>query len=288
MKYIKYLCLLFLLLLGFNKSAFAQSTDNMYQMYCPKEPYDLSNPISRGLQSITGINFLTSKVAASQIKKTIKSFAQGDIKVKVKSFSATDAKNGRFKGFEIKGKDLNFYSVYVSELKAKSACDFIYLNLEKNPIELKEPMVIDFDVKFTEDDLNNMLKTITYNKYMLNIKYNNTNLSLFELKKPRVSLKNNKFHFAIDVRIPFVTSFVFNVKSDLQISNNKIQLKNFSFGSNRKTIDLSAAKYIMNVLNPLWFAQLLLQEHNCKFLLKNVRIDNEKIIISGAVFLGKS
>ena len=289
MKNLLYFIFLFFVLVVFVTPAKAvQDTNELYQLYCPREPYDLTNIFSRGVQHVTGLNLIASKVAESQIEKTIKSFAQGDIDVDVKSFSATDAKNGRFRSFTIKGKDIDFYSVYISEFKAKTACNFIYLDLEKDPVELKEPMAIDFEAKFDEKDMNNMLRSITYNKYMLTVKYSSKSLKLLELKRPRVSLKNNKFNFAVDVRIPFITSFTLKMDSGLKVANNKIKIDNMHIGSASKTMDISLVKYFMNVLNPLWFAQLNLQEHNCKFILKNVKIENEKIVVSGTVFLGRS
>ncbi|MCQ2957895.1 MAG: hypothetical protein MJ180_03220 [Candidatus Gastranaerophilales bacterium] len=280
-------CLFVFAVVLFINSAFASDSD-LYKLYCPAQPYDISNGFSKGVQSVTGLNLIARKIAEGEIKKEISKFATGKIKVKVKTFSATDTKNGRFRSFNIKGENLKIYSIPISEFTAQTACNFIYLDLEKNPVELKEPMTIDFSAKFTENDLNNILKTPTYHKYLIKIKHNSSELKFVELKKPRISLKNNKFNFALDVNAPLIGTFIFKIQSDLRIKDNKINIANMFVGSNSKTIDLSSAKYFMNVFNPLWFAQLILQQHNCKLLLKNVKIENGNIIILGSVFLKKS
>jgi len=289
MKMIKHILLLVVVSVLYTNSAIAnQNSNDLYKMYCPSQPYDISGGFSRGVQKVTGLNLLARKIAEKEIKKEISEFAQGKIKVKVATFSATDTKNGRFKSIEIKGDNLNIYSIYLSEFRAKTVCNFIYLDLEKNPVQLKEPMAIDFSAKFTEKDLNSILKTSTYHKYLFNIKHNATELKFFEIRHPRISLKNNKFHFAIDVKAPLVGTFIFNINADLKIQNNKIRIAGMTVGTNSKILDLDKSKYFVNIFNPLWFAQLILQQHNCKFLLKNVKIENESIIINGSVFLKKS
>ena len=260
----------------------------LYTAFCPTEPYEIANPLTRGVQSASGLNFVASQIAAKEIKKNLSNYAQGDIKVKVHSFSATDAKNGKFKNFEVKGKGICLYSIFISEITAKTRCNFIHLNMDTNPIELKEPMVIDFTAHFTEEDLNNILKTTVYKKYFLSLKFNSKKLNLIEITRPRVSLKNDKFHFAANVKMPFIKTFIFNIHSDLKIVDNKIKIANKVIGTNSKKIDFSTAKYFAGLFNPLWFAQVVLEEHDCKTLLKNVKIRNEEIIVDGSVFLRKS
>lgn len=288
MKIFRKIIFVFFVLICFTGSVNAATENDLYEMYCPNKVYDVANVFSRGLQSVSGMNLAASRIAASQVKDSIQEYVQGDIKVKVKSFSATDAKNGRFRAFFIKGKDLNFYSLYLSELNIKTACDFIYLDLTQSPVQLKEPMALDFTAKFTEKDINNIFKTTTYQKYLLKVKYNSKTLKFVELTHPKVSLKDNKFAFSIQVKAPFVKPFIFSIKSGLKIQNNKVKIDNMVIGSNSKQVDFSLSKYFTTIFNPLWFAQLVLNQHNCHLLLKNVKIENEKIIIDGAVFLARS
>ncbi len=289
MKILKYFIVFIFMFLGLKASASEYPSEYaLYTAFCPAEPYEIANPVTRGVQSATGLNLIASKVAAKEIKKNLEKIAQGDIKVKVHSFSATDAKQGKFKHFEVKGKGICLYSIFISEIIAKTRCNFIHLNMETNPIELKEPMVIDFTAHFTEEDLNNILKTTVYKKYFLSLKFNSKKLNLIEISQPRVSLKNDKFHFAANVKMPFVKMFIFNIISDLKIVDNKIKITNMVIGTNSKKIDVSTAKYFAGLFNPLWFAQVVLEEHDCKTLLKNVKIRNEQVIVDGSVFLRKS
>ncbi len=289
MKLWKYIIIfIFLILSARAKAADYPSEYALYTVFCPAEPYEIASPFSRGVQSLSGLNLIASKIAAKEIKKNLSSFAEGNIKVKVHSFSATDAKAGKFKSFEVKGKDICIYSIFISEIMAKTRCKYIHLNMETEPIELKEPMAIDFTAQFSENDLNNILRTTTYKKYFLSLKFNSKKLNLIEVSHPRVSLKNNKFHFKANVKAPFIKTFIFNIQSDLKIIDNKIKIANMLIGSNSKKIDISSTKYFVGIFNPLWFAQLVLEEHDCKTLLKSVKIRNEKVIIDGSIFLRKS
>jgi len=289
MKYIKYF--LFLIVMFFAISALAndtQETQDLYSLYCPKEPYNLTNSVSRNIQKALGINLIASVVASSAVEKTIRSFARGDIKVKVNSFSATDAKAGRFKNFTLTGNDIDFHSVYISKLKASSVCDFIYFDFEKKPVELVEPMVVDFEAEFSEDDLNNMLKTTGYNKYLLNLKYDAITYKLMELDRPKISLKDDKFHIEVKVRLPFKKSFTMKAKTNLNITNNQIHIEKPNEDTALKYKYVAVGNSILNSLTPLLFAQEVLEEHNCKLLLKDVKIKKEKVIVTGSVFLNRN
>ena len=289
MKYIKYFLLLIIFAFAIQVSANVnQENQNSQDMYCPKEPYNLTNALSRGFQNVLGMNLIASVAASSILEDTIRSFAQGDINVKVNSISATDAKAGRFKNFTVTGNDIDFYSIYISKLKAKSTCNFIYLDLKKNPVELLEPMTIDFEAEFTEDDLNNMLKTTTYNKYLLTLKYDLITYKLMELDRPKISLKDDKFHFEVKVRLPFNKSFTLKSKTALKITDNKIHIEKPSKATAEHYKYVEVGNALLNTLTPLSFAQEVLKEHNCKLLLKDVKIKKEKVIVTGSVFLNRN
>ena len=82
--------------------------------------------------------------------------------------------------------------------------------------------------------------------------------------------------------------FIFTITSDLKIENNKINIKNLKIGSASHLVDASAIKHFINVFDPLWFAQLILEQNNCNILLKSVKIEDGNIILTGSVFLGKT
>ena len=256
--------------------------------YCPKEKYCLTNSFVRTVQTISGVNIVTSKIVAKIIKKSILKYAKGDIKVKVSSFSMADAKQGKFKRIIVNGKNVNIYSINISEIVAKTKCDWLHVDLKKSPIGLKEPVAADFSAKFSAEDLNNILKSVTYQKYFLSIKMNSQKLNILEISQPEISLKDDKFQLLSRVKVPLMGSFKVKIVSDLKIYNNKIITDDLSILVDNMLLKVKSSKYFIDILNPLWFAQELLQEYDCKILLKNVKISNEMVNINGSFFLSKS
>ncbi len=291
MKFFKNLITILIILINifYLKEIFAQENLNAYyEQYCPKEPYNLSNPVNRGFQTATGINFLAANIAQKQIKENLISFATGDINVKVGSFSATDSKNGKFKSISVKGKNIDVYSVYISDLSVKTHCKFMYFDLNSNPIKLLEPTIVDFDAKFTENDLNKILRTNSYKKYFFRMKYNSKDLKGLEISKPRVIIRDDKINFLVNIKAPFMKTFMLRATSSLEIVDNSFNLKDLRLGTYTHNIPILGANYLINLLNPLNFAQHSFEKEGFKMLLKNVKINGNDVITSGSVFIKKS
>ena len=260
-KFILFVIFGIFLIAGISTGSFAESEYNLYTQYCPKPPYDIASDGKRNFQRITGLNALAAKVAAGQIKKNIRANAKGKFKVKVNSYSLTDAKQGKFKSFEVNGKKIVASDVYISKLNAKTTCKFIHLDTEKNPVKLLEPMAIDFNAEISEDDLNKTLQTPSYKNYTVGVKRRMVKISFFEFS---------------------------NVISKLKIEKNQIVIENLKFGSTNHKIDGKKMKYLLNIFDPIHYMQKTLKQYNCKTILKSVKIENGNIIISGSAFLGKS
>ena len=105
--------------------------------YCAS-PHDLSLKGTQILTNVTGMTLLTQAVANSIVKSELKkSTGANGFKVKMKSFSAKDLVDGRFKSLNINGKNLNFDGVYVSEFNANTVCNFNYIKATKKMYILK-------------------------------------------------------------------------------------------------------------------------------------------------------
>ena len=286
MKYLLYA--IFFIFVTAALPTFAQSEYELYQLYCPKPPYNIESEGKRNFQTKTGLNALAAKVAAHEIKREIKKEAKGKFNVKVQSYSMSDAKQGKFKRFEVKGKKIISSDVYISEINARTTCQFIHLNLDKNPVELLEPIAIDFEVAISEGDINKTLKTPAFQNYAVGIKHRMVKISFFEFSNARVSLKDNTFNLSVDVKTLMGKPFTANVISKLKIYDNKIILENLKFGSTNHKIEGKKMQYLVNIFNPINYMQKKLEHYNCKTILKSVKIEDEKIIVRGSAFLGKS
>ncbi|MDD3594193.1 MAG: hypothetical protein PHX18_06165 [Candidatus Gastranaerophilales bacterium] len=285
MKFFKYILIL-VLFLSCSRMFAKQVTS--YVDFCPKPPYETAGTFSRGLQSVSGMNFVARNVAEATLKKEISKFVQGDIKVKAGSFSATDAKKGKFRYFTLHGQNLKAFDIFVSELNLKTICDFIHLDLTSTPVKLLEPMVIEFNAKITKEDLNNIIKTTKYRKHFMQLKFKDKETQLLELSNPRITTEDNKFNFLVNAKLPFIRSFILAAHADLEIIDNRIVFNNLIIGTGSVKINISPLKYFINLINPLEFALGIIEDKGCMLNLKTVKIENGTIILDGVAFLKKS
>lgn len=259
-----------------------------YSQMCAQS-YDLSSKGAQVGSKITGITFLSEKIADFIIKSQLKKVTKGKLKVDMQSYSAKDLLQGRFKSLTITGKNLNIEGAYISKLEAKTLCDFNYVQLDKKSIKFKENMIMAFSTEINNSDLQQTVKSTGYLE-----KLNQTNLSafgitFFKLQGADVQIKNDKLYFTVKITTPLSsmpTSVV--VRSGLKVEDGNIVLTKIDFVNPFSVIDLSKAAYLLNAINPLTFSVDILNNKESKMSIQTVEIVGDKIVIKGTIFIPKN
>lgn len=291
----KKLVLLFVFIAGFitlsNSSAMASSDYALcdYMQMCSPKTYDLS---SKGLQitsRITGMTFLSEKIAQSIIKKELKKATKEKFKVEMHSFSANDLLHGRFKSLKISGKNLEIEGIYLSSFEAKTLCDFNYVEINKNTIKFKENMIMNFAMEISDTDLKRTMKSSGYLDSLNKINLSGMGMTFFKLSGADVSIKNNKLYFTVKVTSPFSTKPIsIDVRSDLKVEEGRIVLTKVDLVNLYTIIDLSKITYLLNALNPLTFTTDIMNNKDSKIKIQSVDIIGDKIYVKGIVFIPKN
>lgn len=282
-KVILSICFMFL----FNTAAMA-SCD--YSQFCASQPYDLTSNGNQFFSKVTGMTFLSEEVAQAIIKKQLKKSTGENFKVEIKTYSPIDLLNGRFKSLKISGKNLNVDGAYISSLEAKTACDFNYIELNKNKsIKFKENMVMDFAVQMSNLDLKKTVNSAGYLEMMNRVNLSAYGITFFKLNGADVDIKNNKVYFTIKVTTPFSSKPVsVVVKSDLKVEDGRIVLTKVELPNLFSVLDLSKATYILNAINPLTFTTSVLGNSKTKIQITAVDIVGCKILVKGIVLIPKN
>ena len=260
-----------------------------YSNYCAPKSYDLCSKGSQITSKITGMTFLSEKIAQAVIGRELKKATKERFKVKMKTYSLSDLVQGRFKSLEISGKNLEIEGVYLSKLDIKTVCPFNYVELNKNYVKFRENMVMEFKTEISDSDLR---KTIQSTGYL--DKLNKTNLSalgitFFKLSGADVWIKNNKVYFTIKVTSPMSSSPIpITVRSDLKVEDGQIVMTKLDLANIYTVIDLSKVTYLVNALNPLTFSMDVLNNKNSKMSIKTVNIIGDKIEIAGNILVPKN
>lgn len=256
---------------------------------CPSQT-QLSGSFSRGLSTITGTNFFASKTAQSILKSQIKKEARGDFDVKLKSYSLSDLKAGRFKSLEITGKNIIADDVYLSLLKLKTLCDYNYIVYDKKnkTATFKEDFGMAFATSITEDDLNNTMNANGYKELIDEINSLGKSYKLFNITQSKAKLRNNQFLYVFQVAFPFInTKQNIVVSSDVNVSNGKLYLSHTRVINDLFSVDLGKVSDMLNYLNPLSFSLSILENKDATLTVKDAVIKDNRIDIDGTIIVLK-
>lgn len=279
----KKLALILGLMLTINTAANAGT----YGMTCPANPYSQSI----GLSNITGINFLSEKIANAIIKKAILKDSKGKYKVDMQSYNLSSLKQGIFKSLEVTGKDTVTDGVYISNIKLKTLCDYNYIALDnKNKTAtFKEDFNMAYALQFTEDDLINTMQT--NRQYLEMIRKANSigNASkLFNIVSTSAKIKDNKLYYTMKVAIPLIKKRPeIVIETDMKARNGEIVLNDSKLVTDSFKLDMSKLEKILNFLNPLEFAMGIFEEKQAVSKVQEITIQNNTVNIIGTFTIPK-
>ena len=252
------------------------------------QPYDMNNKISSFFSSVTGLNFLRTKITESVIKNTLIDVTQGNkkIKVNIDSYSAKDLANGIFKSLNLSGNDIIINDIYISAIELKSLCDFNYIKYDrKGNVAFKEDFPLSFYLVMSASDISNTMHSDKYKKVINHL--NKFSFAGIKVSSADVSIRGNKFYYTIYVSIPFMREQKVELAADLKVKNGEIDFENTRLSSNSFKIDLKKANSIIKHLNPLDFSMNIFDNKNAKITIKNIEIKNNEIHTDGIIVIPK-
>lgn len=259
-----------------------------YSAMCAK-PYDLSSKGCQTISKITGMTFLTEKIAQSIIRSQLKKETKEKFKVEMKSYSANDLMHGRFKSLKISGKNLEIDGAYLTSLDINTLCDFNYVELNKNSIKFKENMVMEFLTEISDADLRKTVQSTGYLDMLNKINLSGIGITFFKLSGADVRIKNNKLYFTITVKSPMSANpLSIVICSDIKVEDGNIVLTKINLVNVFTVINLSKITYLLNIINPLTFSTDILNNKNSKMSVQTVDIIGNKVVIKGIVFIPKN
>ncbi len=282
----KRLFLILCLIIAFSSQVYAACD---YTDKCAPRAYDISSRSGQITSKITGMTFLAEKLAGFIIKKELKKATKEKFKVEMKSFSAKDLAQGKFKSLKIWGNNLEIDDAYLTYFEAKTLCNFNYVAIDKKNIHFKENMVMQYAIEISNSDLNKTVKSTGYIDMLNKIKLSGFGITFFKLDNANVQIKNNKLYFTINLTSPMSSKPVsISVYSDLKVEDGNIVLNKINLVNLYTIIDLSKITYLLNALNPLTFTTDILNNKDSKMKIQNVYIKEDKIFIDGVIFIPKN
>lgn len=260
-----------------------------YTDFCADKPYDLSSTAGQITSKVTGMTFLSEKIAQAIIRQQLKKEIKAKFKVEMKSYSANDLMHGRFKSLRISGKKLNIEGIHLSSLDIKTLCNFNYVVPKKKSVVFKENMVLGFATEISSDDLSKTVKSSGYLDMLNSVNFSGMGITFFKLDGADVKIKNSKLYFTIKVTSPMSKKPLdIIVRSDLKVEDGQIVLTKVDLANIFTVIDLSRMTYLLNAINPLTFSVDLFNNKNSKMSVQSVNIEGDRVFVKGSIYIPKT
>lgn len=261
-----------------------------YTHLCPAYKYNPAVKIGRVISRRTGATTLSEKIAQIRIKRELKKVTDQKFDVTVQSYSLMDSIRGRLKSITITGKELNIKEVYLTSLELKTLCDYNYIQINKNPVQFKENMVIRFTTVISDRDLMRTMDSTGYLNKLNCVNIQGCGITFFKLSGAGVSIKNNKLNFKIKVISELLLEKPLDIaiSTGLKVEDGRIVLTKVNLGSTKNKVDLSRVGYRIDAMNPLTFTLNILENENTKMCINDIKITGDRITVKGSVFIPKN
>ena len=147
-------------------------------------------------------------------------------------------------------------------------------SLENRNLELSEKSI---DLAIKHDDYKNTLKKLNKKAY-----------PLFQAENVDVKIRNDKLYIIMEYTLPLSSNNkkkAFVISSNLMVENGKIKASNVTIDKRYGKIPLDKVVNLVNLLDPLNFTLMELNEQSCKSQVKNVKIEDDIVKIDGIIYV---
>src|SRR5574344_468872 len=168
---------------------------------CPACP-QVNGAVSSALSKVTGMNFIVSSIAESQVRKQLNKALNGDFKVDITPFGAKSLIDGKFKKITAYSDTAYVDGFYLSNINAQSLCPYNHFVYKDGKVYTNENFLLSFSADVTSNDLQKIISTPEYLKLLNSMNVNVGNVSVFKVFDPKAEVQNNRLVFSLKVMSP--------------------------------------------------------------------------------------
>ena len=247
--------------------------------------------------SLSGLNTLSRNIIESQVARAIKKETGSKFKIKINNFYGNNILGGEFKNLKATSKKYDDGTIFLSNIDVSTICTYNQISYKDEKVYFLEPMVLKFSAKITQDDLNQMIKSSSYQKMLDKMNQDSTISSLIKIQSADVVIKNDKLYFKYVVSpLPrFDLGFIskkLNKKIDvifsagLKVVDGEVEICDFVLNS--KTKNYQTFMPIINKLNPTSWKMDIDENNQGKLEIDKVEIANDEILLNGYILIEKN
>ncbi len=261
---------------------------NSCNVTCPSETMKVIEDENVFLK-VTGINFLTKKIIETAIEKELKDELNSKFNADLDIFTLKRLKNGEFKNLLLASDNFRYKAMSVSDFKAETICPYNQIVYKNKKIYYPNDLPFKFNANITNNDIKNIIKSKEFQKQIQRSAVKINGFTTLEVQEPIVTINNGQLEFSIPIRT-FLSNepFIMNLKSNIEVANNKIMLKDTTFSTNSNIINIDILGGIINQVNPVAFQINSIDSRYCKIYITSAKIQGNIIKTEGIFIINKN
>ena len=261
---------------------------NSCNVTCPSETMKVIEDENVFLK-VTGINFLTKKIVETAIEKELKDELNSKFNADLDIFTLKRLKNGEFKNLLLASDNFRYKAMSVSDFKAETICPYNQIVYKNKKIYYPNDLPFKFNANITNNDIKNIIKSKEFQKQIQRSAVKINGFTTLEVQEPIVTINNGQLEFSIPIRT-FLSNepFIMNLKSNIEVANNKIMLKDTTFSTNSNIINIDILGGIINQVNPVAFQINSIDSRYCKIYITSAKIQGNIIKTEGIFIINKN
>ncbi len=261
---------------------------NSCNVTCPSETMKVIEDENVFLK-VTGINFLTKKIVETAIEKELKDELNSKFNADLDIFTLKRLKNGEFKNLLLASDNFKYKAMSVSDFKAETICPYNQIIYKNKKIYYPNDIPFKFNANITNSDIKNIIKSKEFQKQIQRSAVKINGFTTLEVQEPIVTINNGQLEFSIPIKT-FLSNepFVMNLKSNIEVANNKIMLKDTTFSTNSNIINIDILGGIINQVNPVAFQINSIDSKYCKIYITSAKIQGNIIKTEGIFIINKN
>lgn len=279
--------ILFLVLIFMAQTSFAYD----YSQMCAVSPYPVSGALPRFISNASGVNFLITQIAETQIQRTLKKELNSKFKVSITPYGAKNLIDGKFKSLLITSEKVVYGGASLSDFRAKTVCDFNQVVLKNKDVYFPENLLFNYSGVIKSNDFQNIVLSKEYLSLLDKMNVTIANRVMFKVFDPTAKIDNDRIKLSFKVMTPIafmneVSNITLN--AGLAVENEKIVFTDIDFGSPNSRLNLTKLLPIVNRLNPLTYEFSLSKSSKGILKVSNIKVAQNKIFINGVFIIPKN
>jgi hypothetical protein len=213
-----------------------------------------------------------------------------DFNVQINAFGGKSLIDGKFKSLQTTAKSANIEGLALSNVTAKSVCEYNHFIYENNEVYTNENFLLEFNTDITTEDLNKTINSIEYTRLMNSLNISVGGYTIFKVYNPKAEIKNNKLSYSLTIYSPIFKHQpkTFTVAMGVYVEDEIVKFSEIEINPALNNTNLNNILPIINKLNPLSFKASILKNTQSIIKIHDIHIIDNKISIKGLVIVPKN